>query len=107
MVSARLLILPLVLGCAGGQLDPRTQRALDTFECRVDALKPYVGDVCEVAGLVRDIARGQVDVSRFLLTLGHTRESIEEAHKAWVACDPKPEAPATATSKLAFRESPF
>jgi hypothetical protein len=100
-------LLPLVLGCAGGQLDPRTQRALDTFECRVEALTHYVGDVCEVTDLVRDAARGQVDVTRFLLVLGHSRESIEEAHKAWAACDPKPEAPATAVSKLAFREPPY
>jgi len=94
----RYLVIMLVLcSCVGGQLDPRTQRALDVFECRAQAVAPYVGKACDAADLVRDIARGQADLITFLRVLGHTVDAIAEAQSTWEGC---------ATPEL-HREPPF
>lgn len=102
----KILIAIALTGCAGGQLDPRAQRAIDAFECRVAALTPYIGEVVDVGEVVSEFARGRVNLTMLLATLGHTEEQINEASAAWHACDTKPVAPPGATT-LAFREPPY
>lgn len=84
-----LLAIALVAslaGCAGGQLSPQAQRAVDTFECYVAAVTPYVGDACDVAELVRDAIQGRADLGRALQLLGNTAEDVEMVALAMKAC---------------------
>jgi hypothetical protein len=105
-MRATLVALVVLCNCAGGQPDPRTQRALDVFECRARVLAPYVGDIADARDLVRDIAKGQVDAGRFMAVLGHGSEAMSAMLVAWEDCAP-PVAPIASPRSLAFREPPY
>lgn len=83
------LVIFALLACAGGQLSPKAQRQIDVFECRVRALQPYVGEVLDVAEVVRDAIRGKADPGAAILGLGGTPDDVRAAAKDWHACDPK------------------
>lgn len=78
-------------GCAGGQLEPKAQRAVDTFECYVEVLKPYVGAVCETADFVREVVEGRADLGRALTLLGHAQD-VPRVVEALHECLPAPQA---------------
>lgn len=85
-------------GCASfGKLDPKAQRAVDVFECYVQVLEPYVGEVCDTADLVRDHLSGKGDAQRTLILLGVRAPEIAAIGAQLGACinsepDPEPEA---------------
>jgi len=94
-----ILAFALLCSCASfGRLDPKAQRSVDAFECYVEVLEPYVGEVCDTADLVRDVITGKADVQRALLLLGVKAvegAAIGEQLAACVPSDPEPsEAPA-------------
>ena len=86
-----LLLLPLLFACSGGQLAPKTQRAVDSFQCYVDVLAPYTDEVLDTAELVRDVIQGKADVSRVLALLGCTAREIREIGAKLEACTPRVE----------------
>ncbi len=77
-----------VVHCAGQQLTPDQERALSLFECRVEALQPYVGGVYDTAGIVRAWSRGNQDLVALLKNLGYLPGEIERAADAMGACSP-------------------
>lgn len=75
------------VACASfGELTPKAQRAVDTFECRVEALKPYIDPVLDAEELVRDIAMGKANPETALYVVGASRAEFEAAVAAWNAC---------------------
>ncbi len=100
-------LLFLFFGCAGGQLDPRAQRAVDVFECYVAAVEPYLGGVCDVSELVRDALAGRASLPQALGLLGATQDDLAAINSALVACRATPVAPPVNPRTLAFREPPY
>lgn len=97
------------MGCAGGRLEPKAQRAVDTFACTVDAVQPYVGSVLDAEELVRDAIQGKADLVRVLTALGATRADLVALHAALGACFPAEgvvEAPGPAETLRAALEAP-
>lgn len=86
-----LIPLLFLFGCASGQLAPRTQRAVDSFQCYVDVLAPYTDEVLDTADLVRDVIQGKADVSRVLALLGCSAREIREIGAKLEACTPRVE----------------
>lgn len=87
-------LLPLLFSCASfGRLDPKAQRSVDTFECYVEVLAPYVDEVCNTAELVRDVVEGKADLGRTLTLLGHAGD-VQKVVEALGECLPKPPMPA-------------
>lgn len=83
--------LALSAGCAAfGRLDPKAQRAVDTFECYVRVLEPYVGEVMDTEELVRGVIRGSVPVRRALMLLGATELELQQINAELQACMPQP-----------------
>lgn len=80
------MVVPLLSCASFGKVDPRTQRAIDVFECYVASVEPYVGDTCDVAELVTDAIQGRADLLRALALLGSTREDLEVVAAAMNAC---------------------
>ena len=79
-------------GCQSfGQLTPQAQRSLDLFECRAEALAPYVDEVFDAEELVRETMQGRTDLVVTLMNLGHARADVEAALAAFRACSPAPE----------------
>lgn len=97
----------LLFGCAGGQLDPRAQRAIDVFECYVAAVEPYLGGVCDVQELVRDALAGRASLPQALGLLGATQDDLAAINSALMACRATPVAPPVNPRTLAFRETPY
>jgi hypothetical protein len=85
--------LVALTGCIGGQLDPKAQRAADTFACYVATLAPYVGEVTDVVDLVEDAVRGKADPLQSLRMLGATAGEVTEVAHALDACRPPPPIP--------------
>lgn len=82
---------PLLCSCGlFTELEPKAQRALDMFECRVRALTPHCGEVYDVESLVRDILQGRANPVRVLEGLGATLPEIAAVGEAWNACDTRP-----------------
>lgn len=77
-----------VVGCH--DLTPKQQEALDLFECRARVLLPYAGAVFDVEELVRQVAKGQVDIAKALGSLGLTVEDIAKVWSEYTACEPTP-----------------
>lgn len=86
------------LACNGcglfGVSQPRAQRALSTFQCRVSALSPYLGAVYDVEDLTRDVIAGKVDPIGVAMALGATEADILALIAAWRSCDAPPALPA-------------
>ncbi len=74
--------------------EPNTP-ARAVFECRVQVLKPFVGDVA--GALVPQIAAGQVEPVQLLLSLGLEPKDILAVAEAYHACAPAPAAPPAAS----------
>lgn len=91
MKSNFVLACLFVLGC-GGSLSPAQQARVDKFECRVEALKPYVGEVMDAAQLVRDLYAGKASLSNALGSLDLTESDAKDLFAAFAECDaPKEE----------------
>jgi len=97
----------MLFGCAGGQLDPRAQRAVDLFECYVAAVEPYVGGALDAAELVREAIAGRSNLPQALGLLGATQDDLAAINSALVACRAAPVAPPVNPRTLAFREPPY
>lgn len=81
-------------GCSSfGQLNPKAQRAVDTFECYVATLSPYVGEVCDTADLVRDVVQGKADLARTLILLGATQAEVSDVTEKLAECRPQAQIP--------------
>lgn len=87
----------LLLGCVavlsvGGchELTPQQQAAVDLFECRAHVLLPYAGAVFDVEELVREAAKGQLDISKALGSLGLALDDIAKIWAEYTACEPTP-----------------
>lgn len=80
----------LVEGCAGGQLDPRAQRAADRVECVVRVVQPYCGDVLDARQTVLDWFQGKGDLRRTLLLLGATAPELQAIGMQIEACQAAP-----------------
>lgn len=76
----------LLFGCAGGQLLPCSQRAVTMFECRVQALTPYVAGILDVEELIRSAIEGKADILAVLVRLGHKQADVVAAVEAWNSC---------------------
>lgn len=74
----------IVVGCI--QLEPKAQRAVDTFECYVAVIEPYVGDAVDVAELVQGAIKGESDLMRALALLGATQEDLQAVLAGMNAC---------------------
>lgn len=85
LISAILAALGLQ-ACAGGQLTPQAQRSVDTVQCYVAVLTPYVGDAIDVGELVSEAVQGRSDILRALTALGATREDLEAIELALASC---------------------
>jgi hypothetical protein len=82
--------LAALTGCAGGQLDPKAQRAVATFDCLVDSVEPYVGDALDAAELVTDAIKGRASIPEALRMLGATADDVRAAGDAIRSCLPQP-----------------
>lgn len=91
IVFATCLAITVLAGCAGGQLDPRAQRAVDTFECSIAVVSPYVGDAIDAAELVTDAIKGRASIPEALRMLGSTADDVEAVKRALAACVPQRE----------------
>lgn len=92
-ILAKLGIASIFLACAGGQLDPKAQRAVDRVECVVRAVEPHCGDVVEATQLVAEWFQGKADLPRALRMLGATAPELEDISVAVNACLNTPPAP--------------
>lgn len=88
-----LAIVTLAIGCVGGQLDPRAQRALDVFECSVASVAPYTGDALDAAELVRDAVKGRTSIPDALRMLGASAEDVRAVREALAECLPPSDPP--------------
>lgn len=79
-----------VSGACSAQKTAKAIRALSVFECRVAALRPYVGEVYDTEELVRDVLAGKASPGSVLQGLGTAPADIEAAAAAWAACRPPP-----------------
>ncbi len=100
------VVLACFFGCAGGQIDPRAQRAAGVFECYVAAVAPYVGEALDVAELVREAVHGRASVPQALALLGASADDLRAVDAALAACRGGPVAPLANPRTLAFREPP-
>lgn len=109
IVFVTCLGIAALTGCAGGQLDPRAQRALDVFECSVAAVTPYTGDALDAVELVRDAVKGRASIPDALRMLGSSAEDVNAVRKALAAClpqtDPQPLQPEPAEYRAAAEAS--
>lgn len=91
LVFASCLATAALTGCVGGQLDPRAQRAIDTFECSVAAVSPYVGEAIDVSELVTDAVKGRASIPEALRMLGSSADDVQAVREALQACLPQPD----------------
>jgi hypothetical protein len=87
-MSAWLLSFSLVR-CAGLQLTPAQQAAVDLFECRVRALEPYVGEMYDTADLVRQFSTDDVELGKMLISLGYELPVVLQVADNFRACQPE------------------
>lgn len=93
LVFATCLATAALPGCVGGQLDPRAQRAVDTFECAVAAVAPYTGEALDAVELVRDAVKGRASIPEALRMLGSSAGDVQAVREALAACLPRSEPP--------------
>jgi len=88
--SASWLLAFSLVRCAGLQLTPEQQAAVDLFECRVRALEPYVGEIYDTSDLVRQFSTDDVELGKMLNSLGYELPEILKAADAFRSCQPDP-----------------
>jgi hypothetical protein len=79
------------LGCVGGRLNPKAQRAVDTFDCAVAVVSPYVGDALDVTELVTDAIKGRASIPEALRMLGATADDVQAVRGALASCVSQPD----------------
>ena len=94
IATGLLATVCVVVACSGpAQLNPKTQRAVDTFACYAHALAPYLPEALDAAETVKGAIQGDINLSELLVRLGHAPEDIAALSAQFQACL-RPTAPA-------------